>query len=122
MAAGRTVTVVLTWFGSEIATRTDSDLDDKLIPVIRRVVTIVVYAVGLVIILDRFHVNSSPLIAGLGISGLAVALALQPTLSNFLAGTYVMGDGVIRKGHYILASMVAGSPTDTPSPPTKPGQ
>jgi small-conductance mechanosensitive channel len=56
---------------------------------------------GLIIILDRFQVNISPLIAGLGISGLAVALALQPTLSNFLAGTYVMGDGVIRKGHYI---------------------
>ncbi|MDP3064127.1 MAG: mechanosensitive ion channel [Chloroflexota bacterium] len=101
MAAGRAINVALSWYGTEIATRTKTDMDEKLIPVLRRIVTIVIYGIGLIIILDRFNVNISPLIAGLGISGLAVALALQPTLSNFLAGTYVMGDGIIRKGHYI---------------------
>jgi len=44
---------------------------------------------------------SGPYLAGLGIGGLAVALALQPTLTNFLSGTYVISDSVIRKGDYI---------------------
>jgi len=46
----------------------------------------------------------------LGIGGLAVALALQPTLTNFLSGTYVISDSVIRKGDYIqLESGVEGT-------------
>jgi len=46
----------------------------------------------------------------LGIGGLAVALALQPTLTNFLSGTYVISDSVIRKGDYIqLESGVEGN-------------
>ncbi len=101
MAVGRVINVVLTWYGQEIATKTKTELDEKLIPVLRRIVTVVVYLVGLVIILDRFGVEISPIIAGLGIGGLAVALAIQPSLNNFLAGTYVMSDGLIKKGDYI---------------------
>ncbi|MDP3062903.1 MAG: mechanosensitive ion channel family protein, partial [Chloroflexota bacterium] len=101
MAVGRAINVVLNWYGAEVATRTQTDLDEKLVPVLRRVVTIVVYSVGLIIILGRLGVEISPLIAGLGIGGLAVALAVHPTLTNFLAGTYVMSDGVIGKGDYV---------------------
>ena len=36
--------------------------------------------------LDQLNINISPLIAGLGLGGLAVALALQPTLANLFAG------------------------------------
>ena len=46
-------------------------------------------------------INISPLIAGLGLGGLAVALAIQPTLANLFAGTYVMTEGVIATGDYI---------------------
>jgi small-conductance mechanosensitive channel len=41
------------------------------------------------------------MIAGLGLGGLAVALALQPTLSNFFAGTQIVSDRVVRVGDYI---------------------
>ena len=43
----------------------------------------------------------SPILAGLGIGGLAVALAVQPTLSNFFAGTYVVTEGEMKKGDFI---------------------
>ncbi len=79
-----------------------TDIDNRLLPLLRRVSTVVIYAIGLLIILDQLHVNISPILAGLGIGGLAVALALQPTLSNFLAGTYVMSDAVIHVGDYIM--------------------
>ncbi|MDA0769930.1 MAG: mechanosensitive ion channel, partial [Chloroflexi bacterium] len=43
----------------------------------------------------------SPIWAGLGIGGIAVALAVQPTLSNFFAGTYVVTEGELNMGDYI---------------------
>jgi len=102
MAVARIIDALMSWYGSEIATRTHTDIDDKLLPVFKRVEKVIVYSIAFMIILDRLNVNISPLIAGLGIGGLAVALALQPTLVNFLAGTYVTTDAVIRKDHYIV--------------------
>jgi len=54
------------------------------------------------LVLDQLNLDISPLIASLGIGGLAIAIALQPTLSNFMAGTYVISDAVIRRGHYVM--------------------
>lgn len=54
--------------------------------------------------LDILGINISPLVAGLGIAGLAVALALQPTLANLFAGTYVVTEGLISVGDYIEMS------------------
>jgi small-conductance mechanosensitive channel len=93
---------VLSWYAVEIAIKTKSAADDRLIPILRRVIDIPIYAIALMVILDELNINISPILAGLGIGGLAVALALQPTLSNFLAGTYVISDSVICKGHYIM--------------------
>jgi small-conductance mechanosensitive channel len=92
---------ILNWYGEEIAVRTESDIDDRLIPIFRRIIDVVIYAIALMVLLARLNINISPILAGLGIGGLAVALALQSTLSNFLSGTYVITDAVIRKGHYI---------------------
>ncbi len=56
---------------------------------------------GGLLILDLLDITISPLIAGLGLGGLAVALAIQPTLANLFAGTYVMTEGVVSPGDYI---------------------
>ncbi len=101
VVAVRVANVLLVWYGVEIAPRTKFDVDDKIIPLLQRVSKILIYAIGLLIILDQMNVNISPILAGLGIGGLAVALALQSTLTNFLAGTYVMSDAVIHTGDYI---------------------
>jgi small-conductance mechanosensitive channel len=102
VAVVRVVHAFLTWYGTEVATRTKTNIDNRLVPILKRVVDIAIYAIALMIILDRLNVNISPILAGLGIGGLAVALALQSTLSNFLAGTYVITDAVIQKGHYVM--------------------
>jgi len=102
LAAIRVLSAILTWYGTEIAVRTKTDLDDKLLPLVRRVVIVVILVLAVMFILQTFGVEIAPLLAGLGIGGLAVALALQPTLSNFLAGTYVLSDAVIHTGDYLL--------------------
>ncbi|MBI2849966.1 MAG: mechanosensitive ion channel family protein [Chloroflexi bacterium] len=102
VAAVRVIQALFLWYGAELASRAKLEMGSKLIPLLRRVSTIAIYAIGLLIILDQLHVNISPVLAGLGIGGLAVALALQSTLSNFLAGTYVLSDAVIHTGDYIM--------------------
>jgi small-conductance mechanosensitive channel len=102
LAITRVFNALLIWYSSEIATKTQSKIDDKLIPLLRRVVIFVIFVMGLLFILQAWNVNISALLAAIGIGGIAVALALQPTLANFLAGTYVMSDAVIRIGDYIL--------------------
>ncbi|MDP2919479.1 MAG: mechanosensitive ion channel family protein [Dehalococcoidia bacterium] len=101
VAVVRVVNALLTWYGTEVATRTQSDVDDRLVPIFKRIADVIIYGIALILILDQLGMEISPILAGLGIGGLAVALALQSTLINFLAGTYVITDAVIRKGHYI---------------------
>ena len=101
VAVSRVVHAILHWYSVEIAPRTATDFDDRLIPLLSRVSDIIVYSLAFLVIMGNIGVNIGPFLAGLGIGGLAIALALQPTLTNFLSGTYVISDSVIRKGDYI---------------------
>ena len=92
---------VANWYSLTIALSTKTNLDDRILPVARRVIPLTVYAIGGLIVLDMLGISISPLLGGLGITGLAVALALQPTLSNFFAGTNILSEGVFTEGDYI---------------------
>jgi small-conductance mechanosensitive channel len=88
-------TELLAWYLRRVRTR------QTLINLIKRFALIIIYIIGLLILLDYYNISISPLLAGLGIGGLAIALALQPTLSNFFAGTQIVSDRVVRVGDYI---------------------
>jgi|TARA_B100000959_G_scaffold87953_1_gene93281 small-conductance mechanosensitive channel len=92
---------MIKWYLANVAGKTATTLDDTLLPIFRRVLPITVYAVGTLIAIDNLGVSISPILAGLGIGGLAVALAVQPTLSNFFAGTYVVTEGELKAGDFI---------------------
>lgn len=84
-----------------------------LFPLIRRGALMLIIAIAVMVSLDILGLNINPLVAGLGIAGLAVALALQPTLSNLFAGTYVISEGVIGVGDYIeMANGIDGFVVD----------
>ncbi len=65
------------------------------------IVKIIVIAIGLLIILQKIGVSIAPLLTAFGVSGLAVALALQDTLSNFFAGINILLGGQLHIGDYI---------------------
>ena len=72
-----------------------------------------VVILGLVFLLRTFGVEITPILTALGVGGLAVALALQDTLSNLFAGFYVAVARQIRLGDYIkLNSGEEGYVTD----------
>jgi small-conductance mechanosensitive channel len=56
---------------------------------------------GGLILLNEMGLSITPILTALGVGGLAVALALQDTLSNFFAGFYIMMAGQIRVGDYV---------------------
>ena len=97
----RIVQELLKWYIENISKRTGSDLDDKLMPMARRIAPILVYTVGALIMLDVFGISITPMLAGLGIASIAVGLALQPTLSNLFSGMFMVSEGELNEGDFI---------------------
>lgn len=56
---------------------------------------------GFLIIIQSLGIDITPLLTLLGVGGLTVALALQPTLSNFFAGVYLLASREFKIGDYI---------------------
>ena len=68
---------------------------------------------GVLIFLQLIGISITPILASLGIGSLAVALALQDTLSNFFAGIYISMDKPVQTGDFIrLESGDEGCVTD----------
>jgi small-conductance mechanosensitive channel len=93
--------IFLKWYLENIAEKTATTLDDQLVRPLMRLTPVVIYSIGTLVLLESLGISISPLLAGLGIAGLAVALAVQPSLTNFLAGTYVMTESQLKIGDYI---------------------
>jgi small-conductance mechanosensitive channel len=62
---------------------------------------VVVLAIGLLVVLDSLGVSIAPLITALGVGGLAVALALQDTLSNLFAGIHILASKKVQPGDFV---------------------
>ena len=85
------------------ATGTDAVIHSSSI--ISNIVTIIIYCLGLLIILQSQGISITPVLTALGVGGLAVALALQPTLSNLFAGLQLISSGNFNRGNFVkLAS------------------
>ena len=93
--------LILTSYISAIIEKTNTGIESKILPPIRRVLPLAIYSIALLVTLDGLGVAISPLLAGFGIGGLAVGLAVQPTLSNFFAGTYLVTEGELKDGDFI---------------------
>ena len=74
---------------------------EKTPRLINRIISVVIYLIAILIILNHFQVEVTPLVATLGLGGLAVGLALQNTLSNFFAGLHIISDRPINVGDFI---------------------
>ncbi len=65
---------------------------------------ILILILGVLIALQSVGISITPMLTALGVSGLAVALALQDTLSNLFAGIHLLMSGQIRVGDYVSLS------------------
>jgi len=67
----------------------------------QNITRIIIFGIGILIILNSLGISITPILATLGVGGLAVALALQDTLSNLFAGFHITVARQVRIGDYI---------------------
>jgi MscS family membrane protein len=76
---------------------------------IRRGADLVVLFIGLLVLLRYFNVNLTAALAGLGVGGIAVALAAQKTLENVIGGLSLVFDQTVRVGDFLGIGSASGT-------------
>jgi len=84
-------------YGVVIAEKTETDLN-RLIPILLMMVRYLIWFVVFLLLLAVFHVDITPFLAGAGIAGIALALAAQDILGNFLGSAIIAIDKPFRIG------------------------
>ena len=97
----RVINAIIGWYTDEIAPKTESNLDEQLLPFFRRVFVIIIVVIAGIIFLGRFNVEVGGLVTTLGIGSLAIALAAQSALSDTIGGFMIMLDRPFRIGDRI---------------------
>lgn len=81
---------------------------EKTPQLLNKIVTVVIYVIAVLTVLGHYNIEITPLIATLGLGGLAVGLALQHTLTNLFAGLHILSDRPINVGDFIEVDSISG--------------
>ena len=95
------VDITISNWGRKFASRTESKVDDEIVALFQRFSRILLSFVGLIFILQAWGIQVGPLLASLGIAGIAVAFALQTTLGNIFGGISLIIDRSITVDDFI---------------------
>ena len=79
----------------------ESKLSAPLTSLTENLIKIAVITMGGLVVLSHLGISITPLLTALGVGSLAVALALQDTLSNLFSGFYIIANKQTRTGDYI---------------------
>lgn len=84
--------------------KSESDLDDQILPIVRKILKVTIWALAIIIGLSNAGYDVGALIAGLGIGGLAFALAAQDTVKNLFGGITIFTDKPFKIKDRVIAS------------------
>ena len=102
-------TAVLEHYLSKVAQRTESKLDNMLVPLIRRTIRVLIILIfGLYLVEAVSGRPITTVLAGLGLGGLAFALAAQDTLKNFFGAIMILVDKPFAVGDRVITGEVDG--------------
>lgn len=104
----RAVDLMIHYF-KKITDKTESTLDNQLIPIVRTTLDVVVVIGGIIHILTLLEVNVTALIAGVSIGGLALALAAQDTVKNLIGSVMIFADKPFQIGNVIKVRDITGT-------------
>jgi len=93
----------------KMAEKTESTMDDQIVPVLKRVLKIFVVVIGCLFILSKLRFDITALLAGISIGGLAIALAAQETIKNFFGSLMIFFDKPFLIGDWITADTIDGT-------------
>ncbi len=107
VAIYRLVDVFATHLG-ERAALTESKLDDQFVPLFRKATKVLIVIAGVLVMLQNLNVNVMSLVAGLGIGGLAVALAAKDSIANLFGSIMIFTDRPFTIGDWVKVEEVEG--------------
>ncbi|MDN5215404.1 mechanosensitive ion channel family protein [Fulvivirgaceae bacterium BMA12] len=100
---------LLSEYFKRLAEKTETTLDDQLVPLVRKALKTFVVVIGVFYTLYNLNVDIIPLLTGLSIGGLAFALAAQDTIKNFFGSFMIFVDKPFQIGDWITTGEIDGS-------------
>lgn len=97
------------YHSKSLASETESRLDDQLIPVLRKLVKVIIAAVGIVFFMQLKGYPVTGIITGLGIGGLAFAFAAQDSIAGIFASVALFLDKPFMVGDFIQVGSLSGT-------------
>ncbi|MCF7798649.1 mechanosensitive ion channel family protein [Candidatus Woesearchaeota archaeon] len=98
----RIIDIILANYVQPMTKKSSIPLSDTSYPVLKRLINFLIYVIAIIVILRNLGFEVSSLLAGLGIGGLAFALAAQDILGNMFAGIAIISDKPFKVGDRIL--------------------
>jgi len=95
-----------------LSEKTESQLDDKIVPFVNKVLGIIVFVIGAMVIIQEWNFDITGIVTGLGLGGLAFALAAKDTLSNIFGLLMILTDKPFKIGDWIKTPHVEGTVED----------
>ncbi|MGM0597301.1 MAG: mechanosensitive ion channel family protein [Myxococcota bacterium] len=92
----------------EVSGKTTSSLDNRLVPFVEQILKILITIIMVVMLMQELGYDPSGLLAGLGLGGLAFALAAQDTVSNFFGSLMILTDKPFQVGEWIKVGSTEG--------------
>jgi MscS family membrane protein len=100
---------VFTDYLRTLADKTDSMLDDQLVPLVKKALRIFVVVMGLLVMFQNLGVEVMSVLAGLGLGGLAFALAAKDTCANHFGSVMILLDRPFHIGDWVIIGSTEGS-------------
>lgn len=91
------------------ALKTSNKFDDLLVPLVTRSLKTLSIAIGLIFLADLFALDVNKILAGLGIGGLAFALAAKDTISNIFGSLTILIDRPFQIGDWVTIGDIDGT-------------
>jgi small-conductance mechanosensitive channel len=104
----RIANVLISWYAQESIKR-GKNVSNHILFILKKVLQLVVYSFAFLIILGVFNVDLSGVVVGLGVGGIAIALALQNILSDALSAFSIYFDRPFEIGDFIVIGDYAGT-------------
>lgn len=94
----RLIDAIIEEYVVPLTEKTESDLDDQILPVVRKSLKAAIWILGIIVALNNAGYDVGALIAGLGIGGLALAMAAKDSVSNIFGGIMIFTDKPFKVG------------------------
>jgi len=106
--AYRLVDLAGAWL-NHLAVKTESKLDDALVPLVTRTLKVFVSVIGIIFVADNLNLDVTSLLAGLGLGGLAFALAAKDVVQNLFGSITVLLDRAFNVGDWVIIGDIEGT-------------